>query len=257
MSQTNQSRFVWYDLMSPDRAASRDFYAKVVGWKSEPFGGPDSAYDMFVADSGPVGGVTELGEALEKMGVPPHWMGYVCVEDVDASSARAKELGATIMKEAFDVPTVGRIAIMVDPQGAGLGLFTPEHPGGPLGDEQSPGEVSWHELMSNDHLAALDFYNALFGWEKTDSMDSGEGGSYQMFKAPGMGVSLGGAMNKPDMMPKPAWQYYVKVRELDPALAAVADAGGKVVNGPMEVPGGDRVAQCLDPQGAAFALVGN
>ena len=252
----NESRFVWYDLISSNRAASRDFYAKVAGWKSEPFGGPGSAYDMFLTESGPVGGVTELGEKLEQMGVPPHWMGYVKVADVDKAAVQAKELGGSIMKEAFDIPQVGRIAILLDPQGAAIGIFAPEKGGEALGDDQKPGEFSWHELLTSDAEAGLAFYEKLFGWEKTEAMDTGDGTMYQMYKEPSMGVSLGGVMKKPEMMPQSAWLYYIKVGSLDTALGAVTDGGGKVMHGPMEVPGGDRVAQCADPQGAAFALVG-
>lgn len=237
----NNSRFVWYDLISSDRGASKDFYGAVIGWTAEPFGGPGAAYDMFSTEVRPVCGVTELGEKLEAMGVPPHWMGYVAVADVDASAAQAKELGGAVMKEALDIPSVGHIAIITDPQGAAIGLFTSEDPGTALGDEQAPGEFSWHQLLTTDADGGWDFYSKLFGWEKTEAMDTGDGVMYQMYKVPGMGVSLGRMMNKPEMMPQSAWLYYMKVAEFDAALAIVTDKGGKVMHGPMEAPGRDRV----------------
>jgi hypothetical protein len=114
--------------------------------------------------------------------------------------------------------------------------------------------VSWHELITSDHEAALRFYSQLFGWQKTDAIP-GPNGTYQMYGKGGR--TFGGMMTKPKDYPAPPhWLYYVKVADLDGALARVKKNDGKVWNGPMEVPGGDRVAQCVDPQGAAFALHG-
>ncbi len=127
------------------------------------------------------------------------------------------------------------------------------YPGG--GDEAALGDFSWHELATADYRAAWEFYRTLFGWEYRELFDIGAGGVYWMFGRVGAGPTLGGMYNKPPETPAPPhWLCYVRVPSADKAAAAVARLGGGVVNGPMEVPGGDRIAQCVDPQGAAFAV---
>jgi predicted enzyme related to lactoylglutathione lyase len=123
------------------------------------------------------------------------------------------------------------------------------------GADPKPGQFSWHELYATDVDAAFDFYNALFGWNRTESMDMGDMGVYQMY---GIGeVSLGGMMKKPDEMPgPPSWLYYVLVDDLDASVEKIKSGGGQVINGPMPIPGGDRIVQAMDPQGAMFAIHG-
>ena len=118
------------------------------------------------------------------------------------------------------------------------------------------GGFSWHELVTTDHEAAFAFYSEVFGWEKTEAMDMGEMGIYQMYGPPtGDAFSYGGMYNKPAEMPAPPhWLYYIMVPDIHAATAKVAELGGQILNGPMEVPDGDMIAQCLDPQGAVFAL---
>lgn len=197
----------------------------------------------------------ELPEEARKMGAPPNWMSYVCVPDVDATAARVVELGGQLMAPAFDIPEVGRIGIIGDPQGAVLGIFA--HAGDEMDAMSGVGTVVWHELLTSDPTGAWSFYSELFGWEKTDAMDMGPGGTYQMYGVPGSGGSLGGFMQKPAEIPGPScWLYYINVADLDAALVMVRELGGQVQSGPMVVPGpsGDRIAQCIDSQGAFFAL---
>jgi predicted enzyme related to lactoylglutathione lyase len=121
--------------------------------------------------------------------------------------------------------------------------------------EATNGHFSWHELMAGDVEAAFRFYSQLFGWQKTEAIQ-GPMGTYQMYGKGGR--TFGGMMTRPKDYPAPPhWLYYVKVGDLDAALGRVKAGGGQVLHGPMEVPGGTRVAQCVDPQGAAFALHGN
>jgi hypothetical protein len=115
------------------------------------------------------------------------------------------------------------------------------------------GLVGWVDLMTADVEAARTFYSDLFGWQKTNSLDMGPAGIYQMF---GMASGeLGGIYKKPAEMPgPPQWLFYVHVADLEAAAARVKADGGKVLVGPMDIPGGGRIAICLDPQGANFAL---
>lgn len=248
---SNKGRFVWYALLTTDVEGARTFYTEAVGWKSSRWQGPMD-YTMFQVGDRAVGGLMALPSDLP---TPPYWLGYVAVEDVEASARRATELGGTILNPTERVPGVGTFCVIADPQGAVLSLFRGEGEMSP----QSPleaGDLSWHELNTTDYRAAWSFYSQLFGWQPAGSHDmGGELGIYFMFKIAGDDRAIGGMSNIASIMKFPAhWGYYIHVADLEAALDRVTAHGGQLVNGPMEVPGGDRIAQCKDPQGAAFAL---
>ena len=227
--------FVWHDLMTTDVAAARAFYTEVIGWKLQDWEDAKGSepYTMWLAGEKAIGGVATLPDEAKKMGAPPHWHAYVGTPDVDATAARATELGATLLVPPRDIPKVGRFSIIQDPQGAVQAAFTPEGGEG-TAPGQGPGFFSWAELMTSDLDGAVAFYEALYGWQETRTMDMGPDlGPYRMFGKDGE-TSLGGMMKLPPQMPQ--------------------GLGGKVFSGPMEVPGGDRVAQIVDPQGAMLGL---
>lgn len=245
--------FVWYDLLTTDTAAAIAFYAHVVGWSTQDYPGSEGHYTMWVGPRGPLGGVMTLPEEAAKMGAPPHWMANVTVADLDASVARVKELGGKVYKEPEAIPSIGRFAVVADPQGAVSSLFQPEREMR-AHDTTKAGEVCWNELATTDHDAALRFYTEVFGWSLMESMDMGPMGTYLIYGKGG--TQLGGMFRKPAEMPVAAWIYYVHVDDLDAAIERATTRGAKLLHGPMEVPGGDRIAQFTDPQGAFFALHG-
>jgi hypothetical protein len=252
MASENLGRFLWYDLMTSDPAAAQDFYRSVMGWGTEVFEDAGKPYDMWTRDGQPLGGMMQLPEEAVAAGAPPHWLAYIGTPDVDATAARAAELGGTAIVPPTDIPTVGRFAVIADPDGAVFALFapamdTPPHPGMP-----GIGEFSWHELLAGDYAKGFEFYSELFGWKIHDDMDMGEHGIYRIYG--GDGPPLGGIMTSPPEMPVCAWLFYIRVADLDATMEKVSAGGGVVVNGPIDVPGGDRIAQCRDPQGAMFAL---
>jgi uncharacterized protein len=251
MASGNSGSFVWYEHLTKDAKATIAFYSDVVGWKTQPFeqGGD---YVMWVGSQGPLGGVMKLPEEAARMGMPPHWMAHVQVDDVDATAARAKKLGGKVHKEPTDIPTVGRFAVIGDPQGASLSIFKPQKDM-TLHDVSKEGEFCWNELLTSDSAAAFRFYSELFGWKIQEEMDMGPGGKYRIF---GVGEKrLGGMMTTPKGQPTPPmWLYYSETKDLDAALKRATAKGAKVMNGPMDVPGGGKIAQLMDPQGAAFAL---
>ena len=252
MSETSpRGRFVWYDLMTTDPTGAADFYTKIAGWGTQPWEGSPTPYTMWTTHDTPIGGVVKLGPEMGP--TPPHWIGYVAVPNVDESAVQAESLGGKLLTPPMDIPEVGRFAVITDPQGAAIAIFTPKD--APSTPEVVPnvGEISWHELTTTDHTAAYDFYEKLFGWNKTGDHDMGDMGVYQLY---GRGEhQLGGMWTKPADMPiPPNWLYYIRVPNVDEATERVKSLGGQVLNGPMDVPGGDRIAQCLDPQGAAFAV---
>lgn len=263
MAQSSpRGRFVWYELMTTDPAAAQTFYTDIVGWGTAPFDGAPVPYTMWMKGETPVGGVVEIPAEVRAKGVPPHWLGHVAVDDVDATASRAKKLGASIIMGPETIPDVGRVVVFLDPQGAELGAFKSAQEMATDDAEPGPGDVSWRELATTDHEAAFEFYSDLFGWEKDQAMDMGEAGVYQVYGRAGR--MLGGMYNKSTGLPDPdklkaqpgppAWLYYIRVGDLDEAVRKTQAKGGTIVVEPMEVPGGSRIAVGIDPQGAAFAM---
>ena len=250
--QSPTGRFVWYELMTTDPQAAQSFYSDVVGWSTAPFESAEIPYTLWMNGEAPVGGVMELPAEARAHDTPPHWMAYVEVEDVDTTAKKAAKLGGKILVEPQEIPDIGRFAVLQDPQGAAIAIHHSDQQTTPNGDPEV-GEFSWHELATTDHEAAFEFYSKLFGWKETESMDMGEMGTYQMY---GQGDrTLGGMFDKSKDMPgPPAWLYYTVVEDIDKTVEKVKEKGGQVLHGPMEVPGGSMIAQCLDPQGAMFAV---
>jgi predicted enzyme related to lactoylglutathione lyase len=245
-------RPLWYELMTTDTKASEKFYQTVVGWTAAPFEGSPQPYTMF-SRSGDVP-VAGLMKPPDGMNAPPFWAMYVGVQNLEDAAALIKRLGGKEHSPVIDIPKVGRMQMMADPQGAMFYIYEPaSDPQQPEGPAQV-GEASWHELMTTDAPAAMKFYTELFGWTPSETMDMGEMGKYHMFNRPhGM---IGGMMNKPPQMAHvpPNWQIYFLVPDINAAVERIKANGGQILNGPMEVPGGDWVVNAMDPQGAAFSL---
>jgi predicted enzyme related to lactoylglutathione lyase len=245
-----RGRFVWHELMTTDTDAASDFYSDVVPWKAEDSGMP--SYSLWMSGKYRSGGLMALPE--DASATPPHWIIYIGTPDVDGTVAAAEKLGGKVLKPASDIPNVGRFAVLSDPQGAAFAVFTPApssdggvSPGGGVGD------FTWHELATTDPGSAFDFYEELFGWTKGAAHDMGETGVYQLVSHGGQDV--GGIYKARDNSTPPSWLSYVRVDDAAEAADAAKSAGGRILNGPMEVPGGSWIVQMLDPQGGAFAVV--
>lgn len=248
-------KFFWYDVMTTDTKAAAQFYANVVGWGVQESGTPGYDYTLFTVNGQGVAGLMAIPEDARKAGVPPCWMGYVGVDDVDKQAAHLEREGGKVHRPPQDVPGVIRFCVVSDPQGAGFliakGLVSDAPP--PLATGTA-GTIGWHELYAADWKSALAFYEKMFGWTKMDAVDMGAMGTYQLF-ATGDGDAVGGMMTKPPVIPAPYWTYYFNVPAIDAAATRVTSGGGTILNGPMQVPGGQWIVQCTDPQGAMFALV--
>lgn len=255
MAQTSppKGRFVWHELLTTDPDASIDFYGKVIGWKSEAIGGDPNNYRLWTMPGQDAATAGLLKMPPDAGSAPPSWLMYVAVPNVDATAGETRALGGTVYKEGTDIPGYGRFAVLADPQGAAFAVFTPSVPGAGS-DEAGVGDFSWHELAADDWKAAWTFYAKLFGWEEASSMDMGPLGTYFMFKRGGGAIPLGGMFTKGPEMPWPAnWTSYIRVKNVKRVAELTQKHGGKIVNGPMEVPGGDWIVQCMDPAGAMFA----
>ena len=245
-------RHVWSELMTTDTKAAEAFYDKVIGWTSAPSAVSPKPYTQFKRSGDvPVAGLMETPAG---MNMPPCWAMYVAVPALDAAVAHVKRLGGSELSEVIDIPTVGRLQMLKDPQGAAFYLIQPE-PREPAPDtDPAMGEASWIELMTTDAPAAMTFYEQLFGWQPSQAMDMGEMGTYQMFNRGDR--MIGGMMNKPPAMAQvpPNWAIYFRVPDINAAVERITAGGGTIAFGPMEVPGGDWIVNAMDPQGAPFSL---
>ena len=244
-------RPLWYELLTTDMKAAGRFYAAVVGWTLAPFEGAGQPYDMFNRAGGmPVAGVMNIPPG---MNFPPHWEMYIGVPNLDEAVATIERLGGSALSPVIDIPSVGRMRTMQDPQGAVFAVYQPAaSPPGP----DAPAEIggtSWHELYTTDAAAALRFYGEVFGWKQNRAFDMGPMGTYHIF---GRSFDMGGMMTKSgDMASLPThWGIYFRVDDINAGAARITANGGTILNGPMEVPGGDWIVQAMDPQGAAFSL---
>ena len=253
MQAVSPGRFVWHELMAADPDSAVGFYEKVIGWRIMPWE-QDPNYRLFAWKGDPMAGLMALPEEAKQAGAPPHWLTYVSVADVDATLKQVAELGGRTVFGPMDIPTVGKVAGFADPQGAVIGIYRPERGGMGL-EDLTLGDFSWHELATDDWKAAWEFYRALFGWERDSEFDMGpQMGTYWMFRRAGGSRTLGGMFNRPPEIPVAHWLPYVLVASADRTAELVTRHGGRVLHGPVEVPGGDRIVMAMDPQGAAFAV---
>ena len=247
--------FIWYELLTTDPEAAAVFYGSVLGWEVNDAGQAGMDYRLFLIGGSKIGGMMALPSDALAAGMRPVWLGYIGVDDVDVIIGATTAAGGTVHMPATDIPGVGRLALLADPQGAvfyvmrGAGEATSTAFSG-----TEPGHCSWNELTTSDLTAALEFYGARFGWAKGEVMDMGALGDYQFITRDGRGI--GAMMTRQPDGPAPMWTYYFRVTDIDAAAASARAGGGQIMHGPCAVPGGDHILIGADPQGALFALVG-
>ena len=252
---------IWYELMTPDADAAKAFYDAVVGWQ---IGDPVAEFQGYRmigrSDGGFNGGILPLTDEMQQHGARPTWLAYIGVDDTDSAAAAIAQAGGKVLMPAFDIPGVGRIAMVADPQGAPFYVMKPIPPEGRENEQSDvfsvdqPQHVRWNELATTDPEGAIDFYRTQFGWSQEGDMDMGEMGKYRFIQ--NRGTTIGAVMPKPAQLPVSKWTYYIGVDDIDRATEAVKAGGGNVLVGPMEIPGGEYAVNAMDPQGASFGLVG-
>jgi predicted enzyme related to lactoylglutathione lyase len=250
----SHGRFLWYELMTTDMEAAKAFYTNVVGWGTQDVSMPGMPYILFTVEGASVSGLMGLPEDAKTIGEKPSWIGYVGVDDVDATADRIKRLGGAVHVPPQDISNISRFSVVADPQMATLALLQwlkprREQPAA-LG---TPGRVGWHELLAADWKKAFAFYGELFVWQKADA-DIDPTGAYLLFSAGGQ--TIGGMCTKPPIVPVPFWLYYFNVSDIDSAAKRVKAGGGQILNGPLQVSDASWIVECMDPQGASFALMG-
>jgi len=251
--------FIWYELLTDDADAAQAFYADVFGWTARGAGQPGMDYRLFEARDGEVGGLMPISDEMKAGGARPVWLGYIAVDDVDASVASITAAGGKAQMPAMDIPDVGRLAMMSDPQGAPFYVMRGASDRTSQAfayNEPRLGHCAWNELATTDRAAAIRFYAAQFGWQKDSEMDMGPAGAYELLRrrqGPGM---FAGVMTKPPEIPMATWTYYFRVTDVDTAVSRTKAQGGRIIAEPSEIPGGEFAATAVDPQGAMFAFLG-
>lgn len=241
--------FIWYELLTSDTAVAGRFYADLLGWQSSAYQGEVAGYQIFTHGEDGIGGMMQAPE-----GVPPGWVGYIGVDDVDAAVAGVTGAGGTLLMPARDLPGVGRIAMVADPQGAPFYVMRgASDQASTCFDAEAVGHCAWNELMTRDLDAAIGFYAGRFGWTRGELLPMGQMGGYQLMLLGD--TAFGAMMAGPGDIP-PMWRFYFRVPSIGPAAQRVRQGGGAILHGPAEIPGGDHIVIGTDPQGAVFALVG-
>ena len=257
---SQKGAFIWYELMTPDPEGAKAFYDAVVGWNIGDAVPDFNGYRMIGrSDGGFAGGVLPLTDEMQQHGARPTWLGYVYVDDVDRAVGSIEQAGGKALMPAMDVPSVGRIAMVADPQGAPFYVMKPIPPEGDpnaQSDVFSTTEqqrVNWNELATSDPAAARAFYGDQFGWESNDFMPMGDMGDYRFLDRQGqrLGALCGVVEGR-----QPKWRYYFRVPSISAARETAEAKGGTIAMGPHQVPTGDWIIIGTDPQGAEFALVG-
>jgi predicted enzyme related to lactoylglutathione lyase len=253
--------FIWYELVTPDADSAKRFYDSVVGWNIATSSDFPNGYRMIGRSDGKMaGGVLPLTDEMKAHGARPMWLGYIDVDDVDATAKAIKDDGGGVLMDPFDIPGVGRVALVADPVGVPLYIMKPTPPmddpdaKSDVFDPMKPQHVRWNELSTTDQDGAIAFYGRHFGWTQQGGMPMGEMGEYKFILAHGGGI--GAIMPKPAQSPASAWLYYFGVDDIDRATKAITEGGGQTLYDPMEIPDGEYAVAGIDPQGAAFGLVG-
>jgi predicted enzyme related to lactoylglutathione lyase len=258
----DRGAFIWYELVTNDVDRARAFYRAVVGWEiagegqAMPTG---STYRMIErSDGGNAGGVLTLTEDMKTHGGKPVWLGYIHHPDVDAAVERIKEAGGKVHMPAMDMPGIGRMAMVADPQGAQFYLMNPTPPEqgakSDVFDFARAEHIRWNELWTTDPPPAVALYTELFGWTQEGAMPMGAMGDYLFIQHDGGGI---GAIARAQAGGEGSrWQYFAGVDDIDRACAAVTEYGGRLLGEPQQIPGGEYSAYAHDPSGATIGLVG-
>ena len=239
--------FSWVDLSTSDADGAKAFYGELFGWEFEdnelPGGG---VYTMCHVQGDAVAAIVQQDEQ------PGHWNNYVTVMSADETAAKARQLGANVFEEPFDVMEAGRMTVFADPSGAVLCVWQPrEHIGAQRVND--PGCLTWNELQSRDPETAGTFYAGLFGWEMEPVEESGKLAYVTIENA---GSMNGGIMPMTEQHGDalPHWLPYFTVPSCDEAVARVRELGGEALVGPLDIGTGSLISAVQDSQGAAFAL---
>lgn len=238
--------FCWIELATTDGPGAKAFYAPLFGWSvNENDMGEMGIYYIFQKNGRDCAAMYQMGP--QQAGMPPNWLSYVAVADADASAEKAKSLGGNVVMAPFDVMDYGRMAVIMDSQGAAFAIWQPKaNIGLQIRDETNT--LGWNELQARNVDAGKKFYAPLFGWNLKESPE------YTEFHLGDRAV--GGMLQSQAPEGVPAfWLPYFVVDDCDATVKKAQGSGGGVHVPPMDIPNVGRFAVLTDPQGASFAVI--
>jgi hypothetical protein len=256
MERVKLGELTWTDYQSKDVNGDSAFYEELLGWTHEdmPTGEGRPDYRMFYKDGVVVAACNQMSPDMVASGMPPFWAVYVATPDIEATIAKAEELGGTVIMPLMDVLDSGRMVAIADPTGGSIFFWQKKDFAG-AGKFMAPGAISWADLSTRDPEGAGAFYSELLGWEIKPT-DMGPMPYWQVYVD---GEGQGGIMPMPEMVGDevpPFWIVYFGVADIDASVAKAVSLGATVITPPAEIGGGVSFSVVSDPAGATFALLG-
>jgi predicted enzyme related to lactoylglutathione lyase len=245
-------KVIFVELVTPDLAAAKQFYAGMFGWTFRDIQAGGTEYAEASLDGRPVAGLVHkeipAGEHRQ-----PAWLSFIAVRDVDATAKIAVEKGAKVLREPHTVPDRGREAVLADPQGAVFAVLASSS-GDPPDVLAAPGEWIWSSLIAGDPDTDAAFYQALFDYEVFD-LSSDAGAQHLLLASDEYARASANSLpaNRPNGHSH--WLNYVRVEDTDKMAAKAVALGGRVVVEPRVDRHGGKLAVVADPQGAPFGLI--
>lgn len=246
MAAWTYGMFVWRELATSDVDGALRFYGELAGWKAKQVDMPNGAYHLLHVGEKQVGGLMALAPGVD---MPPYWMSYLSVPDVDAAVSTATRLGGEVVWGPLDVESIGRMATIVDPRGGAFSVMKAAD-GDPVFTPPQRGEFCWEQLASPDLANARQFYGEMVGW-KTMPFPGGQLETFGFGPRPGEQAAT--------LVPaapgqQPGWLTFIVVDALGAACERTVRLGGQVISAQTIVPGVGAYSVIRDPQGALLGL---
>jgi predicted enzyme related to lactoylglutathione lyase len=245
-------KIVWIQLVTPDLAAAKSFYAGLFGWTFQDVPPGANQYAEATLNGYPVAGIFQkpikAGEHRQ-----PAWLGFISTGDVDATTKIALQHGAKLLFGPHDIPNLGRDAVLTDPQGAVFAVLASSH-SDPPDILARPGDWIWSSLITSDPDTSAAFYQTLFDYE-VFNLPSDKSAGHFILSSGGYARASVNSLPADAAHVHPHWLYYVRVRNVDTTAAKVVALGGRVLVEPRIDRQGGKIAVVADPLGGPFGLL--
>jgi hypothetical protein len=246
-------KVIFVELVTPDLAAAKQFYAGVFGWTFREIQAGATQYAEASLDGHPVAGLIHrpvpAGEHRQ-----PAWLTFIAVRDVDAAQTMALQHGAKVLFEPHSLPDRGREAVFADPQGAVFAVLA-SSTGDPPDVLAEPGEWIWSSLITSDPDTSAAFYQTLFDYEVFDVRTDDAGAQHLMLASENYARASVNRLAAKRPQAHPHWLNFVRVEDAVKVTAKVLALGGRVLVEPRVDRHGGKVAVVADPLGAPFGLL--
>jgi len=246
-------RFCWADMAVPDVKRTIGFYTELLGWNVAPAGKARQGYTILRKGCEAAVGLYPMAQAQRTRKEKPHWLSYVCTDELERSSARIADFGGHLEVGPINVGSAGRSCVLSDPQGARLALWQPKEFRG-AGIWNEPGAICWNELVAMEAEPSWRFYARLLAWEANDQKRSD--GDYTLFKLDDQNLAGLRSVGSRFQRLVNQWVIYFAVSDCDSAVAAAVRMGAATLVPPTSMAEMGRVAIIEDPAGAPCGLVG-